>query len=308
MEAETDNPILEPADVFYGAADKAEPKEPTEEADVTNGEDQTAGAEKPEVIDQDGGELDSPEESASKDEGGDTEDGEQELTYLDLDGKEVDLEEVRKWRDGHLMQADYTRKTTELAEERKATTSEREELKTARAEVANLKAEMQALIQEDGEVNWEELREYDPEKYIELKEKADKRKAAVAKLQGQSSNQPAITPEELAKEQKHLFAANPTWLDDKGQPTQAMQDDKVLIESYWKDAGFTAEETAGMSRSRYIETCLKAAKFDALQEKSKATAKKAKKATLVTKPKSQARKLKPKAEAIEDVFYKKVNS
>jgi len=305
MATDTDNPILEPAAVFYGTPETLEPKEPTEVDDVTNGDDLTAEVEEPEVIDQEEEvNADDSEESVSEDEEIDTEGGEQELTYLDLDGKEVDLNDVRKWRDGHLMQADYTQKTTLLAEDRKAITAEREELTTAMSEVANLKAEMQALIEEDEAIDWKELREYEPEKYIELKEKADKRKSAAAKAK--TDVQPAQTPltqEELVQEQQLLHKANPNWLDDKGKPTKEMQLDKQRLESYWKTAGFTAVEVNGMARARYIDTCLKAAKFDELQEKSKTLSKKAKKATLVTKPKNQPRKLKTKGRSAEEIFY-----
>jgi hypothetical protein len=299
----TDNPVLEPADVFYGTTEEAEPKEPTEPEAVTNGDDPATEEKTLETDHPEQSEIkDESEGAESEEEPESTENEDEELTYLELDGKEVDLNEVRQWRDGHLMQSDYTRKTTEVAEDRKALKAEREEVSKQKAGLIDLQAELQALVEEDEAVDWKELREIDPEEYIAKKEKADKRKAAVKKLKSEASK-PDISQDDLAKEQQSLFDTNPGWLDDKGEQTKEMKDDKKRIEGYWEKHGFTAEDVSGMRSARYINACLKAAKYDELQEKSKAFAKKAKKATLVTKPKSQVKKVKTKPKALEEVFY-----
>lgn len=300
----TDNPVLEPADLFYGTTEPTEPKELTETEAVTNGDDQDAEEETLETDqpEESGVSEDESEETVSEDESEAKEDEDQELVYLELDGEEVDLNDVRKWRDGGLMQADYTRKTQELAEERKGVKTQAEENAKLQTTLSDSLAELQALVGEDEEVDWNDLRETDPEEYIAKKEKADKRKATVEKLKGQSS-QPTISQDELIEEQKALYAANPSWLDEKGERTKAMETDSKRLELYWQTNGFTSEEVTGMHRARYIETCLKAAKYDDLQEKSKVFSKKAKKATLVTKPKSQARQLKAKPRSREDIFY-----
>ncbi len=306
--SESDNPIMEPADVFYQTTEDAELIEPTEDEAVTSGDDQSAEDESLESTDQpedtEGSEPDEDtEEKAEEDDTEDTESEGEELVYLDLDGKEVDLEDVRKWRDGHLMQADYTRKTQELADDRKALKVEIDEIAATKAGLADAAAELQALIAEDEEVNWEELREDDPEEYIKLKERADKRKTTAEKFKTEASLTP-VSKEEIATEQAKLFEMNPTWIDSEGNQTEAMKADSDMLAEYWKANDFTMQDVKSMVLARHIETCLKAAKFDELQEKSKKFVKKAKTATLVTKPKAQARKLKTKPKALEDVFYK----
>lgn len=292
-EAAAELPDVDTLSLFYGTTDDAIPEGADEELAVTE-----------EGLSEDE-DLKQGTESDDDGDNDDTENEEEELLYLDLDGKEVALDDVRTWRDGHLMKADYSRKTMKLAEESKAVAAQREELYAELSEVANLKAEMQALISEDSEVDWDELREEDPDEYDELKKRADKRKAVAAK----AKSAPAVKPmsqDELLEEQRLLFAANPGWLDDKDNPTAEMEADKALINAYWKDNGFTAQETAGMSRTRYIQACLKAAKFDELTAKGSKLAKKAKAATLVTKPKGQVGKLKEKDIPPEDLFYKPV--
>lgn len=297
----TDNPVVEPADLFYGTAKAEEVTDQSDAEAVTESDDQEALAEDAETTDQpvtEVEETDESEESEAEDEADDTKDGEQELVYLDLDGKEVGLDEVRKWRDGHLMQADYTRKTTELAEERKALQTEREQL----ADLNTLHAELQALVQEDEAVNWEELREDDPEEYIAQKEKADKRKAAVEKLKSEAVSQPVFSDEELVSEQALMLDNNPGWVVD-GKSTKAFDADQKLMNEYFQANGFTNEDVGGMYKARYIQTCLKAAKYDALQKKGSAIKSKAKKAILVTKPKKQARKLKTEPKTMAETFY-----
>ena len=292
-----DNPVLETVELFYPTPEESEPTEPTETDDATKpegaGEDQDTIKNTDEPVE--GEEVEAKtEEAESEDESETTEDQEEEPVYLELDGKEVDLDEVRQWRDGHLMQSDYTRKTTELAKER-------DEVSTIKSSLVELQAELQALIQEDDATDWEELREYEPEKYIEAKEKADKRKAAAEKFKNTSA--PTLTQSELKKEQDLLFSANPTWLDAKGNQTKAMKEDSELLAKYWQDHGFTEAEVAGMYRARYIEASLKAAKFDQLQADSKKFVKKAKKATLVTKPKAKGKKVDNKPKSYADLIY-----
>jgi len=300
----TDNPVMEPADVFYGTAEVKAPEGQAEAEAVTEGSDQETETEDVETTDQPETEEQS-EESEELEADGEleaSENEEGELVYLDLDGKEVDLNDVRKWRDGHLMQSDYTRKTTEVANERKELQAEREEVTKLKGDLSNIQAELQALVQEDAEVDWQELRDTDPDEYIAKKEKADKRKSAVEKLKGEAT-QLNVSQDEIVKEQQALFKANPSWLNDKGEPTKELEADKALLDAYWKSAGFSSEDVGGMYKARYIETCLKAAKFDALDKKSKVIKSKVKKATLVTKPKKQARKLKGKSKSAEELFY-----
>lgn len=293
-----DNPIMEPGELFYGKAESTEElKESTEIETVTEEDTQTLETEDKvaESTDEESDELEAEDESSE------TEGDEEELVYLDLDGKEVDLDEIRKWRDGHLMQADYTRKTQELANERKEVKAEREQVEALKSQLTEQYAELQALIAEDESADLTELKQYDPEKYIEVKERLDKRKAAAEKVKAELG-QKSISQDVIAAEQKALFEANPSWIDDKGKPTKQFEEDSNMVAEYWKREGFTQDEIASMHTARQIQAFLKAAKFDALQNKSQQIKSKTKKATLVTKPKTQQPKPK-KPKDIADVFY-----
>lgn len=291
----TDNPIVEPADTFYkNDTATEEPIQPTEEADVTKQEDQTP--------EQDVEKDDKPDEVKAETEELESKDEDEESLYVEIDGKEVDLEDVKKWRDGHMMQSDYTKKTTNLADERKAFETERdtdrENLLKSQADVSDMSDLLTVLVQEDESIDWVELKDDDPDRYIELKELADKRKEVLAKVKADRSL-PADDPALIAEEQGKLFAANPEWFDD-GKPTDVYKKDLGLMDKYAAKAGFSPEEFGQMTRAHHMTTILKAAKYDELQEKGREIKAKREKVPVVTKPKATTT---TQSKSREQVFY-----
>lgn len=295
----TDNPIMEPADVFYKSSEESEPLKPTESPDVAKAEQspqqEVKETEKP---DEAGAKAeDEPEELEAEGE-------EEEALYVEIDGEEHNLDDVKKWRDGHMMQSDYTKKTTALAEERKAFDAERESergtLTKTKSEVSEMRDQLAVLVAEDEEIDWAELKEDDPDKYIELKEKADKRIETLAKIKAERET-PSDDPALVQAEQRKLFAANPAWLDEEGKVTDAYKKDVALINGYAAKAGFEAEEFSKMVNANMMNALLKAAKFDELQAKGKEINDKRKTVPVVTKPKANEKASAPKP--AHEVFY-----
>lgn len=304
---------IDSSEKFYAAIDDPEQNEPTGKSTVTEGGDvsDSVTAVDGDQAGHESGELGKPVDDDSQDAKSDenaTDDSsdtsaEEEPVYLELDGKEVDLNEVRAWRDGHLMQSDYTRKTTDLADQRKDFEAKDKELSAELTSVATLKTELQALIDDDSNADLDRLRESDPDEYIRLTDRATRVKEAIAKVKSKPST-PSLSSDEQMAEHEALMSANPEWLDKDGELTKQMTDDQALVEKYWKDNDFTESEISGMSRSRHVMACLKAAKFDKLQAKASALGKKAKAAPLVTKPSKLAAKTKQKQS--HELFYKPV--
>jgi hypothetical protein len=295
----TDNPVVEPADTFYNKPAEAEPTEPTAKP-VTEAEPQDSPQEEKA--------LDKPEEVEAKADAEteelEAEDENKESQYIELDGKEIDLEDVRKWRDSTMMQSDYTKKTTALAEERKTfeaeRTTEREQLLKSQTEVSELRDQLTALTIEDEEIDWAELKEDDPDRYIELKEQADKRKELLEKIKAERET-PVDDPAVIQVEQEKLMKSDPEWLDKDGKATEVFANDMRLVEGYAAKAGFTQEEFSRMNRAHYMLALLKAAKYDQLQESSREVKKTREKVPVVTKPKATKPSHEPKA--AHEVFY-----
>ena len=296
----TDNPTTEPADVFYNKPESTEPVEPTVDPDITKAE-----AQEPQQEVED---LEKPEEAEAKakaeSEESEADDDGEDALYVEIYGEDHNVKDVKKWRDGHLMQCDYTKKTTDHARNVETWNaerdSERENLTKERSEVSDMRDQLSALVSEDEEINWAELKDEDPDRYIELKEKADKRRETLEKIKAERET-PADDPALIQDEQRKLFAANPEWVDEEGKPTESYSKDAALMNDYANKAGFTTEEFSKMTRSHYLITVLKAAKFDQLQAKGKKIKEKREKAPIVSKPSAKKTISGPKP--AHEVFY-----
>ncbi len=293
-----DNPEGETSDTFNKSPAEAELPKPTEDADVTKQETQTPGQEV-EII-----EKPVEAEVEAKTEESESDDEVETVQYLELDGKEVNLDDVRQWRDGHMMQSDYTKKTTVHAEDVKAFKAERksgrEQLLNDRAKVDDMTDLLSVLISEDEAIDWAVLKEDDPDKYIELKEQADKRKEALEKVKSERltpTNDPALIQAEQAKFHK----SNPDWFDDDNKPTKVYTADLKLINDYAVKAGFSVEEFKQLTQAHHMITILKAAKYDALQDKGREIKAKREKVPVVTTPKATQQTEQPKSAG--DVFW-----
>jgi len=229
-------------------------------------------------------------EQPEKSESEASESDETKAQYIELDGDEVNLDDVREWRDKGLMQKDYTKKTTALSSERKEFETERETFReTTRDQTAKL-TEMSdmltVLVNEDEATDWVALKEADPEKYIELKEKSINRKEALEKVRAEKVEDDTQDPAFIAVEQQKLHKANPEWLDDDGKITDTFKADTRLMDAYATNAGFTSQEFNRLTAAQ-LTTILKAAKYDQLQEKGRKIKDKRDKVPVVTKPKGK---------------------
>lgn len=285
--------IIEP-DAFYGKSnDVADTESVTDESITENPE------EKP---------VEEIDENQEADESEQTEDGEvedleeEEALYIDLDGEEVSLDQVKDWKANGLMQADYTRKTQALADDRKSLETDTSNLSTALEEVRTLTAELEAQIGAEDEVNMEELREDDPEEYIAQKERNEKREKLLAKSKESLTVTKSVSQEDVAAEQAKLMENNPEWVVD-GKATDAYKSDMKALDGYLKANGWTQEEFSEVYQSKHMQALIKAAKFDALKSKTKTISEKRKKAPVVKKGQSKSIK-KAESRKIEDIFYK----
>tara|TARA_R110000782_G_scaffold60333_2_gene124728 strand:- start:1307 stop:2191 length:885 start_codon:yes stop_codon:yes gene_type:complete len=244
-------------------------------------------AEEVEEVEDSTDEADDVEEEAGEEleEGNDNEDT---LVY-EINGKEYTPEDIEALESGSLMQADYTKKTQAHAEEVKAFNDEKSLFETNKAKVSDLSALLEVLVAEDKEIDWADLKEYEPEKYIELKEKADKRKVELEKVKASQANQPtvqALTKEELSAESTDFYSYDPLWLDDKKQLTTKFQDDMKVAGDYLKDSGYSQDEVNAISRSHHWKTIIDAAKYQSQSKKGSALKKRVIQPPKVTKPKA----------------------
>ena len=243
------------------------------EAEALEAEPQTEETEEVQEVE----EVEATEEEQEDDE---TEEEEQPRYKVKAAGeeKEVTLDELVK---GYQLGADYTKKTTEVAEQRKANEAERaaiEEAKYARDTYAQrLQAIEQFITAQTPQEDLSYLKENDPIGYAvkvaELSEKKDQLNAIRAEQyrigQLQQSEQAQAMQQRVAEEAQKLTAVLPEFSDPtKGETV------RKEIRNYGKTLGFTDEELSQVYDSRHVVTLHKAMMYDKLQKSKPAVTKK----------------------------------
>ena len=189
-------------------------------------------------------------------------------TTLEVDGEEITIEELRS---GHLRQKDYTRKTQELAEHRKAVEAKDQEMDRERAEYAQLLPALAERIQQEAkqEPDWDTL--YDADPVMAAKAERQWRKeqeGRVAQLQAVQAEQQRMQQIEAQKhvqmqqsylEQQRQILPDiiPEWRDGKVAATEATQ-----IRDFLLGEGFSEQDVSGMSNATLVKLARKAMLYD----------------------------------------------
>ena len=189
-------------------------------------------------------------------------------TTLEVDGEEKTIEELRN---GFLRQKDYTRKTQELAEHRKAVEAKDQEMDRERAEYAQLLPALAERIQQEAkqEPDWDTL--YDADPVMAAKAERQWRKeqeGRVAQLQAVQAEQQRMQQIEAQKhvqmqqsylEQQRQILPDiiPEWRDGKVAATEATQ-----IRDFLLGEGFSEQDVSGMSNATLVKLARKAMLYD----------------------------------------------
>jgi len=192
--------------------------------------------------------------------------------------KDVTLDELIK---GYQLGADYTKKTTEVAEQRKAVEAERqaiEEAKYARDLYAQrLQAMEQFIVSQAPQEDLASLKENDPIGYAvkvaELSEKKEQLQAIRAEqdriAQMQQAEQAQAMQQRVAQEAQKLTQVLPEFSD----PTKG-DNLRKEIRAYGQSLGFTDQELSSVYDSRHVVALHKAMMYDKLQKSKPALTKK----------------------------------
>jgi len=199
---------------------------------------------------------------------------EEDLKYtIKVDGEE--LEVGIELKNGYQRQADYTRKSQALAEQRKETEailSERQKLEQERQMYANglqmLREQQSSKLQEFENTDWQTLKDDDPYQYIL---KRDEYRDAQEKVQNVQQQQAIIQQEQAEEAQKarahfvqqeynRLVEALPEWNDQESTI-------KKDVQEYAKSVGFLPEEISQLADHRSVLVIKKAMEYDKLTTK-----------------------------------------
>jgi hypothetical protein len=189
-------------------------------------------------------------------------------TTLEVDGEEITIEELRS---GHLRQKDYTRKTQELAEHRKAVEAKDQEMDRERAEYAQLLPALAERIQQEAkqEPDWDTLYDADPvmaaKAERQWRKEQEERAAQLQAVQAEQQRMQQIEAQKreqmqqsyLEQQRQILPDIIPEWRDSKVAATEATQ-----IRDFLLGEGFSEQDVSGMSNATLVKLARKAMLYD----------------------------------------------
>jgi len=202
--------------------------------------------------------------------------------------KEVTLDELMQ---GYQLGADYTKKTQEVAEQRKAVEAEQQAIQEAKQVRDTYAQRLQAIEQfltgnQDSPEDLAAMKENDPIGYAvkvaELTEKKEQLAQVKAEQDRLAQQQQAEQQQQMAKfvqqEAQKLSQVLPEFSD----PTKGEQI-RNEIRNYGKSVGFSDQELANVYDSRHVLMLHKAMQYDKLQKSKPAVTKKVSKAPKMVK-------------------------
>ncbi len=228
------------------------------------------------------------EEEISEDEVEEYEEQEYFTVKINGEDKDVTLDELAA---GYSRQSDYTKKTTDLAGQRKQFEQQQEALLQERNALQQGLQQLNQQLSSETQNQptqeyWDNLYDSDPLEYVRQKDKFRDKQAELAKVQAaqnelaqrQAFDQQEAMKKHIAEEQVKLTKAIPEWKDEKVAET-----DKRNIVTFAKRYGFNEQELNNATDHRAILMLRKAMLYDELDAKKPLIKKKVRKAPKMTK-------------------------
>lgn len=264
---------MESLDINSGAAALADILEPPQEQESANPEDELVLD--PELVEEPDAEPEEAEEAQD----------DPKIFTIIVDGKEVEVSESEladAYKNG-LRQSDYTKKTMEVAEQRKAAEAEIQRAQSERAYYAQQLQDqtviLQAALAEQNQTDWQQLITDDPVEYLKQQNLLQQRQSALNQMYQQQQmlayqqqqEQAAYAQHYLAEQQQELLAKLPEWKDESKAKA-----DRSAIRDYLRTNGFEDSEIGNVSDHRAVVVARKAMLYDRMVAKAQAAAKQVK--------------------------------
>jgi hypothetical protein len=232
------------------------------------------------------------EEASENVEGEDEESEEQpqgsEKFIVKVDGKQIEVPKEELIR-GYQREADYTRKTQKLAEERKFVESEFQQVRGEREQYAQILGQLQQKLQEfePAEPDWNRLEVEDPTEYARQWTSHQRRNQQKYAVQAEQMRLQQLQQAESQKHIQNVLQQEVKILKEKipewSSPEKAKAEGKALLE-YGLGLGFSEQELNGISDSRALLALHKAWKYDQMVSKRPELQAKIKKAPRMASP------------------------
>ena len=257
---------------------EAQPEEAQAESESEEMESAEPQDEAEETSEEVEGEEEEAEEEAPRD----------EKFIVKVDGKEIEVPKDELIR-GYQREADYTRKTQKLAEERKLVESEFQQVRGEREQYAQILGQLQQKLQEfePPEPDWNRLEVEDPTEYARQWTSHQRRQQQKYAVQAEQDRLNQLRQAETQKQIQAVLAQETARLKEKipewSSPEKAKAEGKALLE-YGQALGFSEQELNGITDSRALLALHKAWKYDQMMSKRPEFQAKIKKAPKMASP------------------------
>lgn len=256
-----------------GEGQESEPNEaPTDETVESN----DSEPELLEEVESEGSEIESEDNSEEEEE--------PELYAVKVDGEErqVSFDDLLS---NYSKGEDYTKKTTAVAEDRKAFDAEKAQatqlLETEKAKVSAMTQRLEKVINEqEQKIDWDELRDTDPSEYLRQKEIQEMRVKELNAVQSQATEEAEKRRSETlqTESQKLLSVMGDEWKDP-----DARQKDLEGMYGYVYSRGISQDEASSVLDHRFWLIVRDAMKYQDLQKTGSAVKKQVKAAPKTVK-------------------------
>jgi hypothetical protein len=284
----------------------SESEEPTEET-LEDPEEETLESE------EDLDESEESEEDEDLEESEEEESGDEDIALytVRVNGEEIEVTEDELVK-GYSRQADYTKKTQELSEQRRNIDELTSQYSSQLGQMQNERQQymdgLNQLIQQSmggldqfANVDWNRLKEEDPIEFItkrdEYRETQERVRAGqhqyTIEQQKQAGEMQSLQQEVLKKEHEQMVDKIPEWGDPNQQKTLA-----TGLREYATGQGYTEEEIGSLVDHRSLIVLMKAQKYDALQRADVKTKKVKNKPRVVRSGKGSGKKEAQKSQRI----------
>jgi hypothetical protein len=226
-----------------------------------------------------------------------------EEQFVDIDGNQVSLTEIRN---SYLRQQDYTRKTQEIAEQRKHYQANQRDINELRSQaIENLETLKQHVSVEFrmAEIpDFDFLAENDPGEYVRQKASWEKRENAVRQLyetemhlkQKQAEYEAEQHKIALQESHEHFYGKYPE-LKDQTKSNEVFG----KITQFLIDTGFTETEIRGVSDHRLIDVLYQVVKATDAQKSIQPAVDKISKKPILSQKETSTRKATPNQSALD---------
>jgi hypothetical protein len=232
--------------------------------------------------------VEDSEEVESEDDESEEESPRDEKFIVKVDGKEIEVPKEELIR-GYQREADYTRKTQKLAEERKFVESEFQQVRAEREQYAQYLGLLQQKLQEfePQEPDWNRLEYEDPTEYARQWTSHQRRQQQKYAIQTEQMQLNQLREFEAQKQINSVLVAETAVLKEKipewNSPEKAKAEGKALLE-YGQNLGFSERELNSITDSRALLALHKAWKYDQMMSKRPEFQAKIKKAPKMVTP------------------------